>query len=415
MNTYDLIVVGGGIAGVAAAVSAGRQGLSVLLIEQTGCLGGALTNGLVYPFCQHQTIGEAKKLLSGGLFTEIKERQAAYGDSSWETFKFVFDDMVSEAGVDVLFHATVFRAECRYRSVNMVYVATKSGIVQCQARYFIDASGDGNLMEMVGCDHQLGRESDNLCQPMTTCFRVGGIDVPLFKQELGELWDPGELQKLYQQHRKDGKIQNPRENILVFYGLGEDIVHFNTTRVVKLNPVDALDVSRAEMIARRQAYETFAFLKKHSKACANATLLTIANSIGIRESRKLKGVHILTTDELLSLQSFDDTIALGNYSIDIHNPEGTGTVLHCFKDDEFYQIPYRSLLPKEYDNLLVAGRCLSAEHEAHAAVRIMPICSCLGEAAGTAIALAKESNTNTHTLDVSTLQTRLLENGAILS
>ncbi len=415
MNKYNLIVVGGGIAGVSAAVCAARQGLSVLLIEQSGCLGGALTNSLVYPFCQYQTIGEAKKLLSGGIFTEIQNRHAAYGDTSWETFKFVFDDMVSEAGVDVLFHATVCRADCGNRTVNTVSVATKSGVLQCEAAYFIDASGDGNLMAMVGCDHQLGRESDNLCQPMTTCFRVGGIDVALFKQELGELWEPGELQKLYQQHRKDGKIQNPRENILVFYGLGDDIVHFNTTRVAKYNPVDPLDVSRAEMIARRQVHETFAFLKQHSKAFKNATLLTIANHIGIRESRKLKGAHVLTTDELLSLQSFEDTVALGNYSIDIHNPEGSGTVLHLFHDDEFYQIPYRSLLPKEFDNLLVAGRCLSAEHEAHAAVRIMPICACLGEAAGTAIALVKETGSTTHTLDIPALQARLSENGAIIS
>ena len=415
MKKYDLIVVGGGIAGVSAAVSAARQRLSVLLIEQSGCLGGALTNGLVYPFCQHQTIGEAQKMLSGGLFTEIKERHAAYGDTSWETFKFVFDDMVTEAGVDVLFHAVVHHAACGYRTVNTVSVATKAGVLEFQADYFIDASGDGNLMAMIGCDHQLGRESDGLCQPMTTCFRVGGIDVPLFKQELGELWEPGELQMLYQQLRASGEIKNPRENILVFYGLGEDIVHFNTTRVVKLNPVDPIDVSRAEIIARRQAYETIAFLKKHSKACANATLLTIANSIGIRESRKLKGEHILSAKEIVSLTPFDDTVALGNYSIDIHNPEGTGTVLHCFSDDEFYQIPYRALLPKEYDNLLVAGRCLSADHEAHAAVRIMPICSCLGEAAGIAISLAKETGANTHTLDIAALQARLTDNGAIIA
>ena len=415
MNKYDVIVVGGGIAGVSAAVCAARKGLSVLLLEQSGCLGGALTNGLVYPFCQHRTIGEAQKLLSGGIFTEIQKRHEAYGDSSWETFKFVFDDMVSEAGVDVLFHATVFEVESGARAIQAVKVATKCGVLTCHADYFIDTSGDGNLMALAGCDYQLGRESDNLCQPMTTCFRVGGIDVARFQEELGELHDPGELQKQYQRCRENGEIQNPRENMLVFYGLGEDIVHFNTTRVVKLNPVDAPDVSRAEMIARRQAREMLAFLKKYSPACANATLLTVANSIGIRESRKLKGVHVLTADEIVSLTPFEDTVALGNYSIDIHNPSGTGTTMYYFRGDDFYQIPYRSLLPKEYDNLLVAGRCLSADHEAHAAVRIMPICACLGEAAGVAIALAKQSGTTAHAVDLAVLQEQLTDNGAILS
>lgn len=408
MKQYDLIVVGGGISGVAAAISAARQGLSVLIVEKFGCLGGALTNSLVYPFMLHVTRDEHQKVLAAGIFSEIKKRHAAYGDSSWETFKFLFDDMVSEAGVDVLFHATVFKAETEGRNVRRVSVATKAGIVELEATYFLDASGDGELMTMVGCDCQLGRESDGLCQPMTTCFRMNGVDIALFKKEHEELI------ALYNQKQAAGEIQNPRENILVFYGQSKDVLHLNTTRIVKYNPVDAVDISRAEMAARKQVYEMFRFLKENAKSCQNASIVSIANHIGVRESRKLKGVYVLTGQDLLQMVRFEDTIAVANYSIDIHNPTGTGTTLFEFHGGDYYNIPYRSLLPKEYDNLLVAGRCLSANHEAHSATRVMPTCACMGEAAGTAFAVAKETDTNVHTLDVQLVRERLRAAGAVV-
>ena len=209
-------------------------------------------------------------------------------------------------------------------------------------------------------------------------------------------------------------IKNPRENILIFTGLGENIIHFNTTRVVKHNPVSSFEITEAEIIARKQVYEMFKFLKEHSEACKNANLISIASHIGVRESRKLKGEHILTGEELRGLVNFEDTIALGCYGIDIHSPTGTGTTMYFFKAGEYYRIPYRSLLPKEYDNMLVAGRCLSANHEAHSAVRIMPTCATMGEAAGIAVSVAKKTATNTHSLDVKIVQKRLREVGAVI-
>ncbi len=407
MRKYDLIVVGGGLTGVAAAVSARRQGLSVLLIEKYGYLGGAMNNSLVFPFMPYRVKGD-KRIISAGIFTEMLNRFAEYGEKSWEVYKFVFDDMVCEAGVDVLFHSNVFDAVYEGREVKKLLVSTKSGIVEFEADFFIDASGDGELIYMTGCEYQLGRESDNLCQPMTTCFRLGNVDIDLFMQE-----KPA-LDKLYDEYRDKGLIKNPRENILIFTGVGENIIHFNTTRVVMHNPVSSFEITQAEIIARKQVYEMFKFLKEHSKACENADLITIASHIGVRESRKLKGEHILTGEELKSLVNFEDTIALGCYCIDIHNPTGTGTTIHYFKAGEYYRIPYRSLLPKEYDNMLVAGRCLSATHEAHSAVRIMPTCATMGEAAGIAVSVAKNTGTNTHTVDVKKVQSILREVGAVI-
>ena len=406
MKNYDLIVVGGGISGVAAAVSAAREGLSVLLIERFGSLGGAMSNSLVYPFMKHRMRHDDRFLLSAGIFTEMKQRHRDYGDLSWETYKFVFDDMATEAGVELLFHATVISAASDERKILSIQVATKMGVLDFSAQYFIDASGDGDLIALSGCSYQLGRESDGYCQPMTTCFRVCGVDTDRFFAE------EDKLQEIYQEYQKQNKLINPRENILCFKGPGHGVVHFNTTRIVKHDPTNAFDVSRAEIQARRQIQEMLCFLKKHSTAFEHASLVSIASQIGIRESRKLKGVHVLTADELKACTRFEDSIAIGNYDIDIHNPSGSGTYIYTFGEDEYFSIPYRSLLPKEYDNLLVAGRCLSADHTAHSAVRIMPICACIGEAAGVAASIAKKNNQAVQAIDIASLQALLKQKGA---
>lgn len=416
MKKYDVIVVGGGYAGVGAAIASAREGMKTLLIEKSGALGGAMNVNLVYPFMRYYTFDENKNRvdLSAGIFAEMVDgftKYAKYSETrrhNPEYFKFVLDDMAVDAGVEVLFHSTVYETKSGDGKLKSVGVMTRSGAIELFADFFIDCTGDGDLFAMAGCDFQLGRESDSLCQPMTTCFRMSGVDIDLFLKERES------LQELYRQKQQAGEIKNPRENILVFLGIGEGIVHFNTTRIVKHDPTDPFDVSRAEIEARRQIVEMERFLKANCKAFENATVISIANGIGVRESRKLKGMHVLTVDELKALTVFDDSIALGNYDVDIHNPEGTGTSHYYFKDGEFYTIPYRSLLPKEYDNLLVAGRCISATHEAQASIRIMPICACLGEAAGTAAALAHKTNTTAHTLDVKLLQTTLKNNGAKL-
>ena len=423
MMHYDIIVVGGGLSGVAAAVSGARQGLKVLLVEKSGCLGGAISNNLVYPFTNCWTYmpdTNEKRYVNGGLFAEMRSREEEYRIALGEPkdnpeylfkpeyYKFILDDMVTEAGVEVLFHSMLCEVSADKRKIRGIVVITPSGILELSADCFIDTTGNGELFAKAGCDYQLGREEDNLCQPMTTCFRMSGVDTDVFKK------DHNRLGELYNEYQKQGKIKNPRENILIFYGIGKGIIHFNTTRVVKCDPTDAFEVSRAEIEARRQVYEMVHFLKKNSKAFENSTVISIATEIGIRESRKLKGVHILTEEELKNLVEFEDAIALGNYDIDIHNPSGTGTSHYYFKSGEYYQIPYRSLLPKEYDNLLVAGRCISTTHEAQASIRIMPICACLGEAAGTAVSVAHKSGKTAHSVDINEVRKKLIENGAAL-
>ena len=420
MKKYDLAVVGGGFSGVAAAVSAAEEGLSVVLVEKAGALGGAMSNCLVYPFMNFWTNNpetKEKEYLSCGIFEKMRERQRLLEPNAKDTkfnpeyYKMALDSMCEDAGVDILFHATLYDVVVDNKKIKSIKVIAGSEKIEIEADFFIDATGDGNLFYLAGCDFALGRKSDGLCQPMTTCFRMCGVDTDKLKEERPQ------IQELYKKYKEDGKIKNPRENILMFYlnsGTQDDIVHFNTTRIVKLDPTNPFDVSKAEIEARRQIVEMITFLKENTESFKESVLISVASDIGVRESRKLKGEHILTEEELKACTRFEDSIALGNYDIDIHNPSGTGTSHYYFKDGEYYTIPYRSLLPKEIDNMLVAGRCISATHEAQASIRIMPICACLGEAAGTAAAIAKSTGTTTRSVDVEKVQRRLKERGAKL-
>ncbi|MBE7062202.1 MAG: FAD-dependent oxidoreductase [Ruminococcaceae bacterium] len=417
MKRYDLIIAGGGLTGVAAGIAAARYGLDVLLIEKNGSLGGAMSNSLVYPFMPYWTTNKEKNekvYLSGGIFREmLKVQKEMFSNSddrkfSPEQFKLLLDSMLENAGADVLFHAKIYDVEKSYRKLKSVKVLAGSEKLDFKADFFIDATGDGNLFYLAGCAFALGRESDGYCQPMTTCFRMSGVDIDLF------IKDREHIQELYKEKQQNGDITNPRENILYFLGIGEGIIHFNTTRVIKLNPCDPFDVSEAEKIARKQIFELVEFLKKASDAFKNSTIISIASDIGVRESRRLIGKHVLTAEELKNCTKFEDAIALGNYDIDIHNPSGAGTSHYYFPPGAYYTIPYRSLLPKEYDNLLVAGRCISATHKAQASVRIMPICTCMGEAAGTAVALARASDSDLQCIDIEQLRKNLKNNGAII-
>ncbi len=256
-KTWDLIVVGGGPTGVAAAVTARRKGLEVLLIEKAGFLGGAPGTCLINPFMPYSTTVDGERfLLSRGFFTEfrqlLKEAGGYRGDGSEdiheEYVKLVLDRLVAREGVQPLFHATLCGVEKEGQTLRAVMVATKAGALRFAAKYFIDATGDADLAVMAGCPYHLGRP-DGLCQPMTLCFRIGNVDIPTYRKNTAL------MQEKYKQFQAEGKIKNPRENILVFNTLVDGVLHFNTTRVVKLDPTNPFDVTQAEMIAREQMFE----------------------------------------------------------------------------------------------------------------------------------------------------------------
>lgn len=418
-RTWDLIVLGGGLSGIAAAVTAKRRGLSVLLLEKAGYAGGAVTTMLVTPFMPYETVVDGEPfLLSRGFFTELREILSEVGAIGTkenktqntlhaELAKIALDRLILREGVEVLYHSVLAGVTKENGKIQSVLMATKAGPLSFKARYFIDATGNADLAMMSGCPFKLGR-TDGLCQPMTLCFRIGNIDVTEFRANR-EL-----LQEKYKALKESGEIKNPREDVLYFRTLSDGVVHFNTTRVARLNPTDPYDVTKAEMEAREQMLEIYHLLREHIPGCEHCELLYSGEEIGIRESRMIEGEYTLTAEDLKNYISFPDRIAAGNYDLDIHNPEGTGTSHYFFPAGKWYTIPFRTMIPKNIENLLVTGRSISTTHEAQASIRIMPIVTTLGEAAGIGVSVAADEGKSLREADIEEIQRRLKENGAFI-
>ncbi len=415
INKYELIVVGGGFAGVAASIAAAKNGINVLLVEKYNCLGGAAINGLIMPFMPFHTImpdTKEKKYLTGNIFLEIIEEMNKISGTKnidekfdEEILKLVLNRMTLKYGVHLLFDTTVTEVFVSNGKITSVKALGKSALLELYADNFIDATGDAELSMLAGCGYKLGREKDSLCQPMTLCFRMSGVDKEKYRK------NHAKINPLYKEFKEKGLIKNPREDVLIFNNFNEGVLHFNSTRIVQKDPTDPFEVTMAEIEAREQVFELHNFLKENIEGFENSKILSTALQIGIRESRKIEGEYTLTEEDLKSLARFDDAIAVANYDIDIHNPEGTGTSHYFFKNGEWYEIPYRCLIPKNMNNLLVAGRCISSTHEAQASYRIMPFCAELGHAAGTAVAVAIKNNTNVRDVDIKQLQNILRSEG----
>lgn len=419
MMKHDVIVVGGGFAGTAAAIAAARQGKSVLLVEKYNCLGGAAAYDLVNPFMRYwtYTVGKTSRIyLSCGIFQEIVnelDKLGAFRASTQnkvcfneEYLKLVLNRMCIDSGVNLLFQTYVTGVNMEDGRIRSISVSNVSGNSTLKADCFIDATGDANIAALAGYPFRLGRDNDHLCQPMTLCFRMTNVNRALYDEEKPE------ITPLYKKFKEEGKISNPREDVLIFNTVNEDTLHFNTTRVVKLDPTNAEDVTKAEIAAREQVFEMVNFLKENFKAFKDATLVSTGLQIGVRESRMILGEKVLTKEDLLAFKKEDDGIAVCNYDIDIHSPDGSGTSHYYFPDSEYYTIPYGCLVPKDSKNLLVAGRCISTTHEAQASVRIMPTCCTIGEAAGVAAAVACADGTSVKDVDVQKVRHILATNGA---
>ncbi|HBM81181.1 MAG TPA: FAD-dependent oxidoreductase [Clostridiaceae bacterium] len=416
-NNYDLIVCGGGLTGVAAAVAAKRCGSGkVLLIERYGFLGGMATSGLVNPFMTYfksQKPYEEQYQLIFGIFQEILDRLSKLDGLKnkcvfdAEIMKLVLNRMITENKIDILLHTFIEGVEKRGDSrISAIRVANKSGVYSIYAKVFIDCTGDADVSYMAGVPCKKGRDGDHFGQPMTMCFRVANVD-------RGKMPPRDEINKLYREAKARGELQNPREDVLYFDTMHPDVVHFNTTRIIKKDATDAEQLTQAEFDVREQCFEMFDFLKENVSGFENSYMQITASQIGVRESRRIVGKYVLTEDDVLSGRKFEDSVCYNAYNIDIHNPAGTGTVLKSLKPGDYYGIPYRCLLPVNIDNLLVAGRPISSTHEAHSSIRVMPSCTSIGQAAGTAAAMCIDKGILPGKLDFKELRNKLLETGAI--
>lgn len=415
---YDVVVAGGGLAGTFAACAAAREGKKVLLAEKSGCLGGAASAMLVAPFMPFRERGSGN-LASGGLFRAMLESIYEEGGSGKplspefndEILKVVLDRTAEKYGVNVLFHATLAGTEVRRTKeglrVTGAELATVAGKRMCRARVFVDATGDADLCAFAGFAFERGREEDGMCQPLTTCFRVCNAD-----------WsrvDARAATRAFRALQAEGKMRNPRENILIFpYAddLSNGIVHVNSTRVLSSDPTDPEELSRCEAEGREQALELFRFLREHAAGFERAFLVKMGE-VGVRESRRVAARYRMEREDVLSAAKFEDGIARGTYCIDIHNPVGSGTVVAEIPESDYYNVPYRSLVPRNSANVLVCGRPVGCSHEAHSAIRVMPITACTGEAAGLAAALAADG-VAVGQVDVGILRRKLTEYGALV-
>lgn len=412
---FDVAVIGGGTGGVPAAVAAARRGARTLLVERYGFLGGMATAGLVNPYMGYSV---GKKEIVRGIFGEIIDSLEEAGGLGRnrrtfdeEVLKLVLDALVQEAGVSVLFHTTL--VDCRSESgrIERAALASKGGSFEVKAKVFVDGTGDGDLAAAAGATCEVGRSEDGLCQPMTLCFRVAGLEEGA-SEGVGRLRKT--LNEVYARAKAEDTVDNPREDVLVFGTLREGVIHFNTTRVIERSALSAEELSAAEFEGRRQAGELVALFREKVPAFRNAYIQKMGVLIGVRESRRVMGEYLLTVEDVLSGKKFPDAIACSCYPVDIHNPSGGGTVIRRVPEGDYYEIPYRSIVPEGTGNLLMASRSISATHEAHSSMRVMPVVAAIGEAAGTAAAMAAEGGIAPAAVDIRRLRTGLRAAGAFV-
>ena len=445
----DVLVVGGGPAGVCAAIAAARNGAKTLVVERGNCLGGMATRGLVGPFmtCYDKS---GKTQIIRGLFNEIVERLVVRGAAihprdcrsgtaftSWikvghdhctpfepEALKLLLDEMCAEAGVKVLFHADFAEPIMDGARIAGARLFTKAGMRDVRAKVVVDASGDGDVAFRAGVPTEYGDPKGKRVQPASMFFRIGNCDLKAITADIEANKDNfyrkdgvnyRSLHWRVSEARAAGDWNLKRVSIGLFRGVKEDEWSINTSRIMGVDSTDPESWSAAEAEGRAQVDQIFRFFRKYVPGCKDARLLCSGSTIGVRESRHIFGEYRLTVDDCLEGRVPADAILLASNSVDVHGRFGPMSNQYMtVKNGEWYGVPYRCLVPQKVENLLVAGRCLSAESEAAGAVRVMPPVMAMGQAAGTAAALCVKTGATPRTLDATALVKTLKDQGAFL-
>jgi hypothetical protein len=324
-----------------------------------------------------------------------------------EALKWIIDEMLEEAGVRVRYHTFVHEVQNEDGRIRAVRAVSKSGVECFSAAVFVDTTGDADLAHRAGFPTTYGRESDGKPQAMTVMFRLGDLDMDAIAEH-------GLPQGAYKKAMEDGTLHRGGKRILLAFSYPGDAVSFNQNELRGLCPVDAADLTAAEIEGRKAIREIVYWLRDNAPGFERCRVEQIAPQVGIRESRRIVGEFVLDWEHLVNMERFEDTVACGAYPVDIHDPEGKEAPMRKLPEGGWYDIPYRAFLPQDCRNLLVAGRCLSATHEAAASVRIMPICTAMGEAAGIAAAQAAGADGDVTALDIGAVRSRLLQAGAFL-
>lgn len=434
----DVFVCGGGVAGIAAAVSAARNGARVILADNNGYLGGSATAGMVGTFMTCMDTKGEKQIIKG-FFEEfvqelLKENGARYhadcpGCDSYsgyretghigvtpydfEAFKRVAERLCLEAGVKLIYHATFVQCDAANGRVKTVYLALKDGIYQINAKIFIDTTGDGALAYSAGAETMYGDEDGTIQNPTLFCT-INGVDKPALDEHVANSKDMRErfYMDLIEECRKTGEFPCGTYKLRLFEGLNG---YWNVNMAQVDEDIDVLDgevITDAEISQRKQLVEIINFMKTKIPSLKDIKMVTSAASLGIRESRRVVGNHILTVDDVSNSTDFEDKVVACANSIDVHCKDRVN--YQTRKSEKNYYIPLGSLIVKGFSNLLVAGRCLSADRLALAAVRVMPPCFAMGEAVGITAALAVGCENDVNAVNVKEVQNIIIKNNGYL-
>ena len=437
----DVLVVGGGPAGIAAAIAAAREGARTVLVERFGFLGGNLTAGLVGP-CMTSYSLDGKTQLIKGIFEEFVNRMVEVGGAIHpsqthagdaysgfivyghdkvtpfepEAAKVIANRMCLEAGVELKLHTSVVDAVVEDATLAGVVLADKEGLHLQTATVTVDCSADGDVAWYAGNETEYGREGDALVQPMTMFFRVSGVDDAAVEHYVTSHTDDYRpFASIVDAAREAGRFSIPRRGVGMYKTLQPGVWRINTSRVLGRDGTNAVDLTAAEVEGHEQVMQLMKFFREELPGFAKAELLDTASTMGVRETRRIVGDYVLTLEDLQTGRHFDDVIALAGYPVDIHDPAGAGGgASDAYATANIYEIPYRSLVPRNRDGLLVAGRCVSATHEALGAIRVMPPAFAMGQAAGAAAGISAASGIAPRSIDVDLLQRTLVESGAYL-
>jgi hypothetical protein len=442
----DVLVVGAGPAGIAAAIASARMGIQTMLVEKYGVPGGNLTTAMVNPvFTFHDIHG---KQIITGIAEEIIRRMKAQHVSCGHVTDLTFDnasmtpfdpegskailfDMLEEAGVEILLHSLVVDVHVENRVVKSVIIESKSGRQAICPKYVIDCSGDADVAALANAPFIRGREEDGAMQPATLYFRAAGIDNKALRQWMKDnrslLKDePTDeeidsqkaiaflgMSDLVQKAVEAGELSKETAPRILMYELPGGMFSVNTTRLQNIDGTDVKDLTKAEILLRKQVLQVHAFLKKHVGGFSNAFIVDSGVQAGIRETRHVTGDYTLTADDILNGNAFEDGISCGTFAIDVHPPQGDKQIF-TGSGKAVYEIPYRTMLPQGIDNLLVAGRCISATHTAFGSIRVMAACMAMGQGAGTAAALMAKNKQTSREMDVAVLREELIKQGQYL-
>lgn len=417
IGKYDVVVLGGGPAGVAAAIEAARMGASVLLVEATGALGGMASTALVGPFmtCYDR---EVERPVVAGIFREIVERLVKVGGAvapeeadapsiytsfiakyhrrvtPFDSFKLecVLDEMTREAGVDVLLYASFADAVCEGTQMKRAVLLLLEGLRYVEADVFIDCTGTAAVAAAAGVPTYKGEEETGVPQPATLMFEVDGVD----DEEYAEFG------------------ARPEYPVKAYKMPEESTYKVNHYRVFDTDAASSRSMTRGHTEARAQVVRAFSVLKEKTPGFENAKIKRVASVLGVRESRHVKGLYTVTVEDVSRGTKFEDRISAYGYGMDVHQRSEAESGNFKIEVAPVYYVPYRSLVPLGCDNLLVAGKTVSCESQAAGGLRCMPSAFAMGQAAGAAAAIAAKGGTRVAKIDVGALQNTLRSHGAIL-